>query len=135
MLIDTSFFVALTFPKDRNHALATEARDEMRGERMVIAPVLQELFFVVTIRMNYQAAINAFRRARSSPFTVVDLIEADMARMDEIMQQYQDAALDFVDVAQMAVSERLDIRQIYTFDHRDFRLFRPRHCDYLDLLP
>jgi hypothetical protein len=24
---------------------------------------------------------------------------------------------------------------IYTFDRRDFRGFRPQHCDYLELLP
>ena len=47
----------------------------------------------------------------------------------------QDARFDFVDVAQMAIAERLDIRRVYTFDRRDFSQFKPRHTDYLELLP
>jgi hypothetical protein len=35
----------------------------------------------------------------------------------------------------MALSERLNITQIYTFDRRDFTVFRPKHCDYLELMP
>ncbi len=58
-----------------------------------------------------------------------------MARMQVIMEQYGDAKFDFVDVAIMAISERLNIQQICTFDRRDFSIFRPIHCDYLELLP
>jgi uncharacterized protein len=55
--------------------------------------------------------------------------------MQEIMRQYQDAEFDFVDTSIMAIAERLNIKQICTFDHRDFSIFRPKHCDYLKLLP
>lgn len=63
------------------------------------------------------------------------LIAEDMTRMTEIMRQYTDAELDYTDTAIMALSERLNIRQVCTFDHRDFRIFRPKHCPYLELLP
>jgi hypothetical protein len=51
------------------------------------------------------------------------------------MTQYADANLDFVDCCIMALSERLQVRQICTLDRRDFSIFRPTHCDYLELLP
>jgi hypothetical protein len=35
----------------------------------------------------------------------------------------------------MALSERLQITQVCTFDRRDFSIFRPTHYDYLELLP
>ena len=35
----------------------------------------------------------------------------------------------------MAQAERLNITHVATFDHRDFEIFRPTHCDYLELLP
>ena len=35
----------------------------------------------------------------------------------------------------MTIAERLGVTRIATFDRRDFSIFRPRHCDYLDLLP
>ena len=35
----------------------------------------------------------------------------------------------------MAIAERLNITRIATFDRRDFSIFQPSHCDYLELLP
>lgn len=55
--------------------------------------------------------------------------------MSSLMRQYQDAELDIADIAQVALAERLNITQIYTFDRRDFIIVRPRHTDYFDLLP
>jgi hypothetical protein len=40
-----------------------------------------------------------------------------------------------VDASITAVAERLDITRILTLDQRDFRIIRPRHCDYFELLP
>ena len=51
------------------------------------------------------------------------------------MAKYADARFDFVDCCIMALVERLDITQICTFDRRDFGIFRPAHCEYLELLP
>jgi len=48
---------------------------------------------------------------------------------------YADAGFDFVDCCIMALAERLQITPIYTFDHRDFAIFRRQHCPYLELLP
>ena len=60
---------------------------------------------------------------------------ADLQRARAIMAAYPEADLDFVDCCLMALSERLKITQICTFDRRDFSIFRPQHCDYLELLP
>ena len=59
----------------------------------------------------------------------------DLVRVREIMATYTDSKLDFVDCCIMAQSERLNITRVCTFDHRDFSIFRPAHCDYLELLP
>jgi uncharacterized protein len=59
----------------------------------------------------------------------------DLARARDIMAQYADARLDFVDCLIMALAERLNITQVCTFDHRDFEIFRPRHTAALDILP
>ena len=35
----------------------------------------------------------------------------------------------------MVIAERLGVARSTSFDRRDFSIFRPRHCDNLDLLP
>jgi len=59
----------------------------------------------------------------------------DVERAHEIMKTYPDAKFDLVDTGIMALSERLQITKVCTFDRRDFSIFRPKHCDYLELLP
>ncbi len=114
-LIDSNFLLATIFPNDENHAKALAATKNSEIRRAIIlAPVLQEFFYIVTIR---------------------PLIERDFQRMLEIMEKYASAEFDYTDTAIMAVAERLNITDIYTFDRRDFQVFRPRHCDDLRLLP
>ena len=60
---------------------------------------------------------------------------ADIQRVHEIAETYTDAEFDLVDCCIMALAERLNISQVATFDRRDFSIYRPRHCDYLELLP
>ncbi len=86
------------------------------------------------VRVNYKRAVQMFATTRTA-FEVIELTEQDMTRMQAIMGQYEDAQFDFTDTALMALSERLNITKVYTFDRRDFSIFRPRHCNYLELLP
>jgi len=134
VLIDTSFLVAIASPKDASHVSARQATQGLVGIRIVPAPVLPETFYMVTQRVNYSAATRTFRLLRTGAFQIEPLTDEDMARMEEIMAQYTDNEFDYVDLAVMALAERLNITEIYTFDRRDFSVFIPAHCDYLELL-
>ena len=76
-----------------------------------------------------------FNMLQNTAFQIEALTTEDLARMSEIMAMYEDNAFDFVDVSIMALSERLNITDIYTFDRRDFTVFRPKHCVSLTLFP
>ncbi len=90
---------------------------------------------MTTVRINYREAVKYLSRIYASSFDIQPIIYEDRKRMLEIMNQYDSAELDYTDTAIMALSERLNITQVYTFDRRDFGIFRPRHCDYLELMP
>ena len=59
----------------------------------------------------------------------------DYLRCGEILRQYSDADLDFVDALIVAVAERLNITRLLTLDRRDFQIIRPKHCSSFELLP
>lgn len=134
-LLDTSFLLAAAFERDRNHTAAASALRELTSGRLVASPVVIEVFFMVSARLSYDRAVELFALMQTPAFQIINLSADDRQRMREIMRQYQDAELDIADVAQLALAERLGITQIYTFDRRDFSIFRPSHCDYLELLP
>jgi predicted nucleic acid-binding protein len=63
------------------------------------------------------------------------LTEQDTDRIAEILEEYQDSRIDFVDASVMAIAERYQTQTVFTIDQRDFRIFRPRHVDHLLLFP
>lgn len=135
ILIDTSILVAATYSKDSNHQAARKfLTTHAREIRIVSAPVLVELFFLIRARMDYGQAITAVD-ATIAAFKIEPLISVDFKRMTQIMRLYQSAELDYVDTSVVALAERLNITRVATFDRRDFVIFRPTHCAYLELLP
>jgi uncharacterized protein len=135
VLIDTSFLLALTNHSDDNHQRALNTMRTLAEARMIAIPVLLELFYMVATRVSYSSAVKLFGRVQSAGFQLQPISREDMARMQAIMEQYEDSEFDFVDAAIMALAERLNITQICTFDHGDLTIFRPVYCDYLELLP
>ena len=59
----------------------------------------------------------------------------DLGRARDILIAYDQAEFDIVDCCIMAIAERLNITRIATFDRRDFSIYQPRHCEFLELLP
>jgi predicted nucleic acid-binding protein len=63
------------------------------------------------------------------------MMATDLERVGQILEQYADSQLDFVDAVIVAISERLRITRVLTLDRRDFSIMRPIHCDYFEILP
>lgn len=60
---------------------------------------------------------------------------ADLERINELLEQYADSHLDFVDAALVTIAERHAVTRVLTLDRRDFGMIRPKHCDHFDLIP
>jgi uncharacterized protein len=140
VLLDTGFLLAVFFPRDQRHRDSLKLMRAITGEHIIPAPVLPELFWLMTSeRINmeknarYARAVEIIGNLQST-FDVEPLNSDDMSRMTEIMQKFADSRFDYVDVATMSLSERLNITTIYTLDP-DFRRFRPRHTELLTTLP
>ena len=67
------------------------------------------------------------RNAQRYSFIPIDvaLTEQDVISVAEILDEYADSRIDFVDASIMAIAERYEIKKILTLDQRDFRLYRP----------
>ena len=135
VLFDTSFLVALWSERDQYHERAVQAMQVVRTDGVIAVPLLTELFYMLASRIDYQTAVQGFVKLQSVAYRIQPLTAVDMRRMTGIMTQYADNRFDFVDTAIMALSERLVITEIYTFDRRDFSVFRPAHIAALRLFP
>ena len=135
ILIDASYLVALGYPVDQHHAAARALAVE-KGPRFLIPDVvLAEAFYNLRGLTNTQAATRFAESLSRRPPRLLGLTPIDFSRAVQVMRQYQDAELDFVDACLTALAERLNVAQIATFDRRDFSMIRPKHTSYLELLP
>ena len=135
LLVDSGFLYAL-YDRDDEHNEPVSAVAELYGGQFVIPyVVLTEAAFLFR-RASGVLSVAQFLNALVKGDYQYEIVSPnDLIRAGHIMTQYADANLDFVDCCIMALSERLKVTQICTLDRRDFSIFRPAHCDYLELLP
>ena len=133
-LLDTGFLLAGLGAGYDLHSVCAQA---LGAESEPILPdmVLPELAYMVLRELGYGVLVDFLRAVLRGELRLERATEADLRRTAEILRQYADSRIDFVDCAIAAMAERLNIRRILTVDQRHFRLFRPRHCDYFTILP
>ena len=134
-LVDTSFLYALADSSDRAHPAAVNLLDETELALWVPTVVIPEAAYLIGARLGYDALRQFVRWSAGPLIRLEEITQADLLRVEAIMTQYADARFDFVDTAIMALAERLDIRTVFTFDQRDFRVFRLQHCEHLAIEP
>ena len=86
-------------------------------------------------RVGAVAASAFVERITTSELRWEFLSRDDFPRIVELMRQYADSNIGFVDASIVAVAERLGVSRLLTLDRRHFGLIRPRHCPALEILP
>lgn len=131
---DSGFVVALLNQRDSWHS---EVAQVYAQQQQILLPqtVLTEVAYLIGRDAGVATVVAFLRGLPESRFHLVELTDSDVRRVAEILDVYADSRIDFVDATVMAVAERYGSTKILTLDRRDFRLFRPRHCDSFEILP
>jgi uncharacterized protein len=131
---DTGFIVALLNQTDSRHQDVVPIY--IRQQTIWLPQtVLAEVAYLLGRDAGVGIVVAFLNGLSKSRFRLTGLTDSDLKRVAEILSQYADSRIDFVDASVMAVAERYGITQVLTLDQRDFRLFRPRHCQAFELLP
>jgi uncharacterized protein len=75
------------------------------------------------------------RDVNEGALSIEALVATDYERVAELMSEYSDLRVGFVDAAVLAIVERLREPKLATLDKRHFAVMRPRHIKSLTLLP
>jgi predicted nucleic acid-binding protein len=134
-LVDTSTLLALADRRDAAHARMTRTVLAIPDELIVPVSVLPEADYLITERVGPDVAAAVLEGIAKGEMRLEQVTNADLPRIVELMRQYADSDVDFVDASIVAVAERLGVRRILTLDHRHFGTIRPRHCPALEIAP
>lgn len=135
VILDTSFLFALADSGDRNHDRVLAVAQSLNEPLLLPAVVLPEICYLLASRLGHQAMRQFLSNLVGSKTQLEPITLTDLARINQVLEQYADSELDFVDAAIVTIAERTGIIRVLTLDRRDFSLVRPKHCDYFELLP
>lgn len=135
VLLDSGFLLASLNSYEAEHQATIRVLESIREPIVFPVPAITEVAYLLARDIGNEAAADFISSLADTELILEVPLEDDYLRSAEILRQYADANLDFVDALIVATAERLNIKQLLTLDRRDFQLIRPRHCDGFELLP
>ncbi len=131
ILADTSGIITLLDASDPQYQQATRYVSDL----VIAQSILCEVDYLATKYYGAHASRRFFASVAKGDFTLLPLNSEDIKRTYEIMEQYADAEIGFVDASLVALAEKHSIRRVLTLDKRHFDMLRPKGLGYLELLP
>ena len=134
ILIDTGPLVALLDASDRHHHACRAAIRQIGRERVLTSwPVLTEVCHLL-LREAIPVS-RLFGMVRSGPVEVLELMPADLPRIEKLMDTYRNRSMDLADASLVRLAERESIRRVFTIDRDDFSTYRAHGLGPFELLP
>jgi predicted nucleic acid-binding protein len=135
ILADTSVLLAIGDRSDRSHRGVLDCVARTPETLVVPVTVLPEADYLITQRVGPATALAMLGSVAAGELQLEQLTLPDLQRSIELLRQYADSNIGFVDASIVAIAERLKITRVLTLDHRRFRMIRPKHCPSFELLP
>lgn len=133
ILVDAGPLVALIHADDHHHARCRKVFETLDEPMSSVWPAVTEAMYLLGFSWRAQEALWHFIERGGLAIQPLEL--DDVPRMRELMEKYRDLPMDFADAALVRVAEREKIRWVFTVDHRDFSVYRPKGLGDFVLLP
>jgi predicted nucleic acid-binding protein len=135
LVLDTGPILALLDAGDPAHERSVAMVEAIREDLVVPACVLVEVDYWARKLLGPDSWDIFVEDVVSGAYRLEPFTTPDLARATELEREYGDLDLGLVDASVIALCERLGETKVATLDRRDFSVVRPRHCEYLRLLP
>lgn len=135
VVLDTGPIYSSIDRSDPDHKVVRATLDSAPRPHLVVVTVLVEVDHWLRKYLDVSAMEAFAADLASGRYELTGLEPSDVARATELERIYEDARLGFVDASIVAVCERIGVTRVVTFDDRHFRMVRPAHCAFLEILP
>lgn len=133
ILVDAGPLVALIHRNDDRHEISRETLRSLDEPLGTVWPVFTEAMYLLGFSWQAQAALWGF--VTRGALALLPLGEEDAPRMRELMKKYRDLPMDLADAGLVRAAERTGTETIFTFDRRDFSVYRPEGIGPFTIVP
>lgn len=135
IVADTGALYALADADDRWHQRVVEWWRGNVVPILVPVTVLPEVTYLLATRIGPAAGEGFVRAVADGELITEPLEQEDVVRAADLLRQYADLPLGFVDATVAAMAERLGSRTLLTTDRRHFSVVRPKSARTYALVP
>ncbi len=132
VLIDTGPLVALMSPKDQYHEKACALAKTVVSPFFTTWPVITEALWL--LRSSSTARSSLFHAFNVGILELTDLDQKDLQWIGAFMKKYKQIKVQCADASLCCLAEKSPNVRVFTFDYRDFLLFRIRGNKQVRLL-
>lgn len=133
IILDTGPIVALFDKSDAFHSCCIEILKKIEEPLITTWPVVTESFYLLNFSWQVQDDLWEFLGRGGA---IIHIFEsAVLQRCRELMKKYHDLPMDLADATLVALGEEMSLSKIFTLDHKDFKIYKPKHRKQFTLIP
>ena len=133
VLIDTGPIIAILSEDDEHHSRCSQALTDLVPPLFTCWPVITEAAWLLRKRPDTVARM--FEGFTGGFFAFLSLTGDDLPGIAAVMKRYESTGLQLADAALAHLTERENIRTVFTTDRRDFSIIRLKRNRTLKLIP
>jgi uncharacterized protein len=124
IILDTSGLLSAIDGAQTHHRAAAAALRRAEAPRLLSPFVLAELDYLLATRVSRSAEQALLGQVADGVYQLESFDAGDIARANEILDQYADLDLGLADASLIVLSERHEVLDLLTLDERHFRAAR-----------
>lgn len=135
LIADTGALYAMADTDDAWHKRIINYLTTTNWVLIVPTTVIVETTYIINTYLGVTAEQKFLQSIITGELKHENITLQDFKHSLELIKEYSDANIGFVDASVVSVAERLKVRHILTTDRRHFSMIKPKYIPFLTLLP
>jgi predicted nucleic acid-binding protein len=135
ILTDAGPLVAILDRGEEHHQACVDCLDHLAGPMLTTWPAFTEAMYLLGDAGGHRAQAALWRLVNQNDLDIAIQDADQYQRIQQLMDKYQDRPMDLADASLVALAEQRRLRDIFTLDHADFRVYRLNRREQFRLWP
>jgi predicted nucleic acid-binding protein len=124
ILTDAGPLVAMIDSDEQHHQACVDCLADLTGPMLTTWPAFTEAMYLLGEAGGWRAQNALWNLVESGDIELAEQGRDQRVRMRTLMAKYQDRPMDLADASLVVLAESRDLRDIFTLDQADFRIYR-----------
>jgi predicted nucleic acid-binding protein len=124
IVTDSGPLVAILDRGERHHRTCVDCLAELAGPLLTTWSAFTEAMYLLGEAGGWRAQAGLWSLEENGDVEIAEQLSEDRRRMHTLMQKYRDRPMDLADASLVVLAETRGLRDLFTLDHGDFRVYR-----------